>query len=183
MPNPFLSEPLDGYEFLSRIFEPMSENWQTRFHIGDKVRTIRPHTFAMVPTGAAGEVTSIEIDGTSADKGRVLRIKFDMRPFNLKLSDTVPAETLQGWKQHDGTAINPDELITETSLNMTPMDIEIIQHGDGLCAADIQRELAREGSLLNDAIDEWLHTRDAEPHQFDDQSGLDDLDPNSLYLT
>jgi len=183
MPNPFLSEPLDGYEFLSRIFEPMSENWQTRFHIGDKVRTIRPHTFAMVPTGAAGEVTSIEIDGANADKGRVLRIKFDMRSFNLKLSDTVPAETLKSWTLSDGTAINPDEPIAETTLNMTPMDVEIIQHGDGLCAADIQRELDREGSMVNTAINEWLQIRDAEPHQFADENDWDDLDPNSLYLT
>ena len=111
----------DPRAFLRRFFEPTPYDWHTRFKVGDRVRLARPDLFGLIPSGAEGVITRIEEPGSyMADKGRVYEVLFDMRPFNIRLRDRLPAA------QSAKHGVDPDEPLLNTTINVAPHDIEPI---------------------------------------------------------
>jgi hypothetical protein len=112
-------DPLDN---LRRMFEPLPPDWQHTFHVGSRVRLIRP-ILAGIPVGAEGEILDRHPPESGMyEKGRPFSVQFDLRPFAIPLEPELAAALRAAGIPEDAIPAIYQSVIT----NVGPNDITLL---------------------------------------------------------
>lgn len=111
------NDSFDPLDILRRMFEPLPPDWQRTFHVGSRVRLIRP-ILAGVPVGAEGEILDCHPPESGMyEKGRPFSVRFDLRPFAIPLEPELMAALRAAGIPEDAIPAIHQSVITDVDPN------------------------------------------------------------------